>query len=115
MLVCLTNIEMQQLTRGSKCDKSIRHLLIYATAPVKKVVAEVEILGVITGTPEEVWNATNEASGIAKSDYDKYFLKNNTANAYVLGKISIFDTPKELSAYDIASAPQSFVYVNDVS
>lgn len=99
--------------RKVKCDKAVESLLIYATTPVKKVVAEVEVIDVMTGDPDKIWTVTKEFSGIGKPEYDKYYNDRKIAVAYILGKVNAFDEPKELSEYGIASPPQSYVYVYD--
>ena len=44
--------------RKRKCSKDINGIIIYSTAPVKKVVAEAEVSGILEGTPEQVWEKT---------------------------------------------------------
>ena len=99
--------------RKSKIRKNNVHsIIIYATAPVKKVIGEVEILDIIEDTPENIWNQTHEHGGIAKEDYDKYFKGKNIAVAYVLGKTKRYSKEKTLAKFDICYYPQSYVYVS---
>ncbi len=91
---------------------NIDKLLIYETMPIKKVVAEVDILEVLILPPEELWIKTNSEAGISKKYFDKYFYKKQIAYAYKLGNVKIYDQPKELVDFGIKSAPQSFVYIN---
>ena len=99
--------------RKSKIRKNNVHsIIIYATAPVKKVIGEVEILDIIEDTPENIWNQTHEHSGIAKEDYDKYFKEKDTAVAYALGKVKRYSKEKSLAKFDICYYPQSYVYVS---
>lgn len=95
-------------TRVSKED--INSLIIYETYPVKKVVAEVEVLGIIALSPDKLWDLTHEFGGISKKDYDKYFKNRNVAYAYKLGKINIFADPLDIKLFGLKSAPQSFAY-----
>ena len=44
--------------RTKVAKQRVDTLIIYATKPIMKVVAEVEILGVIATLPEELWNQT---------------------------------------------------------
>ena len=97
-------------TKAAKSD--VKKILIYETVPVKKVVAEVEILEVIMLPPEELWNQTKLFSGITKEFFDEYFKEREVAYAYKLGKVKVFDKPKELIEFGIKSAPQSFVYIS---
>jgi predicted transcriptional regulator len=48
---------------------TIDSVIIYSTFPTMRVVAEVEIKGILEFSPEELWNLTKEYSGI-----DKVFL-----------------------------------------
>ena len=97
-------------TKAAKSD--VNKILIYETVPVKKVVAEVEILEVIMLPPEELRNQTKLFSGITKEFFDEYFKEREVAYAYKLGKVKVFDKPKELIEFGIKSAPQSFVYIS---
>ena len=97
-------------TRVAKND--IGKIIIYETAPVKKIVAEVEIVDVLAMEPEKLWEKTKNKSGISKDFFDEYFKGRDLAYAYKLGKVIKYDEPKDLMLYGIKSAPQSFVYVD---
>lgn len=96
-------------TRVAK--QQVDTLIIYATKPMMKVVAEVEILGVIATTPEELWNQTKNQSGITKSFFDEYIKDKQVAYAYKLGKVKVYECPKSLLDFGLRMAPQSFAYV----
>lgn len=87
-------------------------LLVYSTSPVMKVVAKVEILGTICAAPSTLWEQTKSKAGISRKKYREYFHGCKTAYAYELGKVEIFDTPRDLLDYNITLAPQSFSYVD---
>ena len=99
--------------RKTKCKEQIDSILIYSTAPVMKVVAEVEVKDIIEDTPQIVWKKTSKAAGIDKKFFDKYYAGKNTAVAYVLGCVTQFDSPRNLSDYGVKSAPQSYVYIRN--
>ena len=96
-------------TKVAKCD--IDKILIYETAPVKKIVAEVEIVDVFAMPPDELWAETKDDSGITKQYYDSYFKNRNVAYAYKLGTIKVYKRPRDLDEFGLRFAPQSFVYV----
>ena len=99
--------------RKIKAKKAnIDKMIIYSTSPIMKVVAEVDIKDVIEESPEKIWEMTKHASGISKEFYNKYYKNKNTAVAYKLGKIKIYDNPKNLSDIGINYVPQSFVYLD---
>ena len=95
-------------TRAAKQD--VNKIIIYETLPVKKIVAEVEIVEVLVMEPNDLWNETKNFSGITKEFFDKYFKNKKVAYAYRLGNVN--DKPKELVEFGLKSAPQSYVYVN---
>ncbi len=87
-------------------------IIIYCTSPVMKVVAEIDVLGVIEDKPENVWNNTKNYAGISKTKYDKYFKNKDIAIAYELGEVFRYDTPKDLKEFGINFIPQSFAYID---
>ncbi len=91
---------------------NVDKMVIYATAPIMKVVAEIEILKILEDTPDLIWENTKEYSGINKFFYDKYYENRNIAIAYQLGKIEKYNKPKELSDLGISYSPQSFIYID---
>ena len=97
--------------RTKATSKDIHSLLIYETYPVKKVVAEAEVLEVLKDTPHGLWLSTHQYAGISKKDYDSYFEGKRFAYAYKLGKIKVYDCPLDIGSFGFKSAPQSFVYV----
>lgn len=86
-------------------------IVIYSTAPVGMVVGEVEVMGMVGGSPEEVWQLTAEHSGISREFFDSYYSGKTKAVAYRLGKVKRYRRPKRLVEVGVASAPQSFVYL----
>ena len=87
-------------------------LLIYSTYPIMKVVAKVEILVTICAAPTTLWEQTKSNAGISRKKYREYFHGCKIACAYELGKVEIFDPPRDLSDYNVIFAPQSFLYVD---
>lgn len=99
--------------RKSKCKKNVDKIVIYCTSPVKKIIAEVEVKSIISNTPIKLWNDTKEFSGISKSKYMKYFENKDTAFAYELGNVILYDISKTLNDIGINYYPQSYIYLDD--
>ena len=97
-------------TKAAKSD--VNKILIYETTPVKRIVAEVEIVDVLMMSPEELWKETKNYSGINKRFFDDYFKNRKIAYAYKLGKVKEYKEPKKLEDFGLKYAPQSFVYIN---
>lgn len=99
--------------RKSICQDATA-MVIYATAPVSKVVGEVEIKGIEKGSFEELWDRTKHASGIGRSALEKYFEEHGTCYAYSLGKVRKFSSPRPVSSYGLSRAPQSWCSIGDI-
>ena len=98
--------------RTKVAKKDVSKIIIYETIPIKKIVAEVEILAVLRLPPKSLWKETSDKSGISKEFFDTYFRNRKIAYAYRLGKVKVYDQPKELFEFGLKTAPQSFAYVN---
>ena len=90
----------------------IDKMIIYSTAPVMKVVAEVDIEEIIESTPDILWKKTKLESGITEEFFYKYYKNKTTAVAYKLGNIKIYDKPKSLNDIGVKNVPQSFIYLD---
>lgn len=88
-------------------------MVIYATLPEGLVVAEVEVLDVLSGSKTQIWQRTKEYSGISRRDLFAYFEGKKEVHAIQLGKVTPYIEPKTLKDFDsrIKSAPQSFIYL----
>jgi predicted transcriptional regulator len=92
---------------------NVSKIVIYATAPISKVIGEFEIEGIIESDIEYLWQQTHEFSGIQKSYFEAYFDGLETGYAIRIGKVSVYEEPLSLQDdLNVKRAPQSFVYVN---
>lgn len=119
ILISINPEHVQNIIAGIKkyeyrkiaAKQDVSSIIIYETTPIKRIVAEAEIVDVLELPPEELWKQTKNESGISKVFFDRYFANRTIAYAYKLGEIKVYDTPKTLMDYGIKAAPQSFVYV----
>ena len=98
--------------RRKAAKKDVSSIIIYETTPIKRVVAEAQILEVLELPVKELWELTKDASGISEDFYLSYFNGRQVAYAYKLGKVTKYSEPKSLTEFGIKSAPQSFVYIS---
>lgn len=89
----------------------VKHIVIYASAPVKRVVGEFEIKDILSDDVECIWEQTKNYSGITKEFYNSYFQNKKTANAIQIGRLKKYEKTRPLSDYNIQQAPQSFCYI----
>lgn len=92
--------------------KNVDKIIVYCTSPIKKVVAEIDVVGVIADKPDDLWNNTKNYAGISKVKYDEYFKNKDIAVAYKLGSVLKYDIPKDLDEFGIKFTPQSFIYID---
>lgn len=98
--------------RKKKCKRNVNTIVIYATAPVMRVVGEVIIGGIVEDSLDAVWEQTKEFSGISKDFFDKYYHGKQSAVAYELENLRIYKTPLKLEEIGVNSAPQSYCYLD---
>lgn len=91
----------------------VKYVVIYASAPIKRVVGEFEIDDILSDDVNTLWERTKKHSGITKAFYNSYFQKKKTANAILIGHLIKYEVTKSLSDYNIHQAPQSFCYVTE--
>ena len=92
--------------------RTVDRILIYSTAPIMKVVGEVEVVETISASPTALWECTKRFAGISREKYRKYFKGCKVAHAYHLGQIIQYCQPKELSEFNVNLPPQSFIYIS---
>jgi len=94
-------------------DRSVRKVIVYVTAPIKRVLGEFDIEDVLELEIALLWEQTKEYSGIPKEYFDAYFSGRSTGYAIKIREARIYDFPLELERnFNIRHAPQSFIYVN---
>ena len=121
ILISINPEHVENILNGKKkfeyrtkiATKDIESIIVYCTAPTKKVIAEVEIKSIIAEIPIKLWERTKKYSGISLEYFNKYFANRDTAYAYELGRIILYNEPKDLSDFGFKFAPQSFVYINE--
>jgi predicted transcriptional regulator len=97
--------------RRRLAKKHVDRIVIYSTAPVMKVIAEVEVKGTISKVPDKLWEKTKKYSGIDWIFFRNYFADKEYAHAYELGEVYVYDEPKNLKEFGYTNAPQSYRYI----
>ncbi|MBQ3707374.1 MAG: hypothetical protein II889_05615 [Clostridia bacterium] len=97
--------------RKFHCREEIDTIVIYATAPMKKVIGEAALVNIIEGDIDYVWHETRNFGGILKRDYIKYYHEREVAIAYHLGKVTVYKEPMKLEDFGLGYVPQSFAYI----
>lgn len=107
----ILNQTKQYEFRKTKCKRDIDKIIIYATAPISQIVAEVEVIEILEDTPETIWSITKDFAGITKKFFKEYYQNRDIAIAYKLGTVTKYKPPKLLQEIGLKFAPQSFIYL----
>lgn len=93
---------------------NIRYIVVYATAPIKMIVAFIEIDSIIKDSPEIVWKKTKQYAGISEDFFMRYFSNHQDAYAIKIKAAHELQAPKPLTDLkDNICAPQSYIYLKE--
>ena len=97
--------------RRNMFAKRVDVVLVYATVPIRKVVAEFDVRSVINESLPILWQLTHRQAGINREYFFNYFQGKEYGFAIEIGNVRPYEFPfcpiKELGIYP----PQSFVYL----
>ncbi len=89
-------------------------VLVYVTTPVQRVVAEFDVVSVISEALPVLWRRTRTLAGIDEDTFYEYFNGRERGHAIAIGDVRVFDRPfcpkKRLGI----RPPQSFAYIDKV-
>lgn len=98
--------------RKRKLADDIRTVLIYATAPVQRVIGEFSIKETVIDEPASIWATFGDVGIIDESSFGDYYASSTQAVALVVDQVTRYGRPQTLSELETKSIPQSFYYVN---
>lgn len=98
--------------RTTRCRRVITRMVIYATAPVCRVVGEAAVSQVLQAPPNLLWPDVWHRAGISKDAFDAYFQGRSTAVAYQLEQPLQYRQPVSLADIGLKRPPQSFCYLS---
>lgn len=97
--------------RKRKIVQPIETIIIYATAPVSKIIGEFSINKILVDSPYVIWEQTRESAGIDESEFFAYFNNCKNAVAYEIDEVRTYKQYIDLSDLGVKHAPQSYVYI----
>lgn len=92
----------------------VKKVYVYASKPIKGIVARFIIKRVICDTPQKVWELTHEHGGISEEEFFAYFRGKDEAYALQIEDVLKFDVPiAPKTIFNGFTAPQNYVYIED--
>ncbi len=92
-------------------DKRVTHVVVYASAPISKVIGEFEIGTVIKEPIGELWKLTKKYGGVEKEFFNKYFEQRKEGYAIQIKKTLLYKTEFDIYEKYGVKPPQSFLYL----
>lgn len=93
-------------------------IVLYESWPICGVTGEIKVDKVIRGTPEEIWNKTNEWGGISKESFNRYYKNASISMAYQIKSFRKYKRTKAFSDYktekgeNVKKPPLGYIYIN---
>lgn len=118
-LMSIHPVYAKRLLDGSKCvefrktrlSSDIRYVVIYATAPIKRVVGYFSVKQIVIDTPTEIWFQYRRVAGIGQSEFHEYYEGSMQAVAIEVAQMHVLSRPKPISVMaDNTRPPQSYQY-----
>ena len=92
-------------------NTNVKKIVVYASSPVQKVIGEFEIEFILKSGLEDLWNETQEYSGITKDYFFQYFSEKKEGFAIKIKNQRKYKQPKSLKDDYNLLPPQSFLYL----
>ena len=92
---------------------NIEKMYIYSTSPVKKIIAIVDIDGILSDSPQKLWEQCHNDAGISEPEFFNYFKNSDVGYAIKISNVQEFPIP--IDPYHLNEdfrPPQSFYYLH---
>lgn len=92
-------------------DSSVKTVVVYASAPISKVIGEFEIEEILHKKLDVLWQTTHADSGITKDYYLSYFKGKESGYAIKIKNIKKYKSQYCIKEKFGLCPPQSFAYL----
>jgi len=92
-------------------NRNVSTAIVYASDPIKQIIGEFDIEGVLHEEPESLWVKTKPHAGISEKIFFDYFTNKSKGYAIKIKTARAYDDPLPLSSFTISSPPQSYMYL----
>lgn len=92
-------------------NPNVKTVVVYASSPVQQVIGEFEIDGILSSSPNEIWELTKKYSGISEIYFHEYFENKLMAHAIKIKNTKKYKRPLSLKEDFNVLPPQSYMYL----
>jgi predicted transcriptional regulator len=92
-------------------NEEVKTVVVYASAPTKKIIGEFEIEKILNEEIENLWEMTKKFAGIKKEYYLNYFFEKEIGYAIKIKNTKKYKHPLCIKEHFNLAPPQSFLYL----
>ncbi len=107
----LSGEKIYEFRRSIFKKPQVRIIVVYASAPVKKVVGEFTISEILFDEVDSLWRRTRKHSGITEDIFYRYFENKDRGYAIKIQSVKRYRTPFCPREHFGLLAPQSYAYL----
>jgi predicted transcriptional regulator len=89
----------------------INRVVVYASAPISKIIGEFEIADIIHDDLDQLWKSTCKYAGIDETYFNQYFAQHEKGYAIKIHRAKLYDTKLCIREHFGMTPPQSFAYI----
>jgi predicted transcriptional regulator len=89
----------------------VTKVIVYASAPIQKVIGEFQIGDILHDEPLALWAITENYAGISKDRFLQYFSNSISGYAILVETPTMYSNPLPLESFMVSCPPQSFMYL----
>jgi len=104
--------EKQVELRRRPFGESVSHVVVYATAPVQKVVGWFEVGSIQHASPRILWQEHGRAASVTREEFRAYYRGARGGAAIKVRSTRSLRQPQSLSMLGARRPPQSFMYLD---
>jgi predicted transcriptional regulator len=90
---------------------AVANALVYASAPIGKVIGQFEIGDILHDKPLALWARTKNFAGISEDRFFRYFSNSVRGYAILVKSPTMYSDPLPLDRLMVSRPPQSFMYL----
>ena len=90
----------------------VQHVVVYASAPVCRVIGEFEIETIISADLDTLWSKTKNFSGVTKDYFFRYFTNRESGHAIKINRPVKYSSPLCVKCDLGMKPPQSYAYLS---
>lgn len=93
-------------------NPNVKTIVVYATAPIGKVVGEFQVTEILFQELEQLWTKTRKNAGISEERFYSYFMEKKLGYAIAIGSARRYAKPRGIRESFGIKPPQSFAYLD---